>query len=187
MKKLLVLLLFSLSVKAQQAGIRAGVAVSNLSNTDFSAHTGYYAAFTGHLSSKGIYSLQPEMGIMRLGAKGEAVGSNGQTSQAIVADYVFLNIMNKISFHPSFGILIGPGFEQEMSNSSYLRKQSSLALNLGLALSLPGGIGFEARVRRGLRDLYNGAQAREQETQLLPFGENSFLSFQAGLFFKFPK
>lgn len=187
MKKLIFFLLISVCARAQQAGLRAGINVSNLTSTSFSASTGYYAAFTGHLVNKRFYSLQPEIGWIRLGAKGQVSGYNGATSSEIVADYAFLNLMNKFSFHPALGILVGPGFEQEMSNSPYLRKQSSMTVNLGMAFSFPGGFGVEARVRRGIRDLYDGKQAQITESNLFPFGEHSFLSFQAGLFYKFSK
>lgn len=187
MKKIIVLVLCTLSLQAQQAGLRAGVSVSNITNTAFSAYTGYYAAFTGTLKSKGMYGFQPEVGFMRVGAKGQAEGYRGETAREIRADYAFLYLMNKFSFHPSFGLTVGPGIEQEVSNSPFLRKQSSVSLNLGMEFSLPGGLGVEARVRRGVRDIYSGEQERSPSSVLFPLGNNAFLSYQVGLFYKFSK
>ncbi|MFS0488792.1 outer membrane beta-barrel protein [Leadbetterella byssophila] len=189
--RILILLFVAIQAQAQMAGLRGGVAVSNLTQTDFSAHTGFYAGVVGNFKSGGIYTLQPEMGFLRVGAKGDIsyeVPRVGVVNEkGIVADYVYLNIMNKFSFHPAFGILVGPGWEQEVSNHPALRKQWDLAVNLGIDVKLSSKVGFEARVRRGTRDLYNGSHTLPSSSELFLWGENSFLAFQAGMFYYFAK
>lgn len=191
MKQIFFLLLLAFSATAQKAvGLRAGVNVTKITRTVFSARTAFYAGLTGEKQISNRYALQLEAGYSSQGASGDVVDTKPVnrtfTDSEISAHYFTLGLMNKFRFHPAFSLLAGASGEQELSNNPFLVRTLDLALALGAEYKFSPGFGLEMRVKRGLFNIFdNSFYSTGQYTGNLLMGSHAHLVLQAGAVYYF--
>ncbi len=171
-------------------GLRAGVGVSNITHTVFSAKTSFYAGITGEMRMSDLYALQVEAGYSGQGALGQVTVQrpvNREFSNSGVhAHYFTLGVMHKFTLHRTFTLLAGSSGEQEMSGNPFLSRTLDLAAVAGAEYKFSPGFGVEIRVKRGLFDIFdNSTYSTGQYTGNLLMGSHAHLVMQAGAVYYF--
>lgn len=179
----------SYSQTKKSFGLRGGVNMSNLTNANLDSKTSGYFSVFGHFKFSDLYTLQPEIGYSNQG---------GRTRNSITDDvnlhYVSLSAINNFFIKDSgFHFLIGPGIDFDLDDTIIgisNREEGNDAtfidftINVGFGFEFENGLGFEARYKQGLVDVFSGNwhdfefQRYEDEVQF-----NAI--FQLGLFYKF--
>ncbi|RZJ66835.1 MAG: PorT family protein [Flavobacterium sp.] len=136
-------------------GIRGGVNFSKISDTDLGFKPDFYASvFTGVKFTQ-YYTLQPEFGYSRQGAKGDFEYDNGSSIQTedidISLQYFSIGIINKITFVDRVSILVGPTVDFLVDNSDNvnIKNDTDVGLTLGVGCRLVDQLGIEFRVKKG--------------------------------------
>lgn len=196
MKKIFLLAVLSglslpgLAQRQKSVGLRAGVNVSDITRTVFSARTAFYAGLAGEMRMTGLYALQLEVGYSQQGALGEVKDQRSVnrhfSDSGIRTEYFTAGLMNKFSFHPKFSLLAGASVEQELSGNPFLSRTLDAGVMMGAEYQFLPGFGLEVRVKRGLFDIFeNSAYTTGEYTGNLLMGSQSNLVLQAGLAYYF--
>ncbi|KUJ62598.1 hypothetical protein AR687_07120 [Flavobacteriaceae bacterium CRH] len=171
------------SIQAQvtfKPGIHAGVNISKITDSDLNAKTDFYIGAFGALKLSKFYTLQPELTYSRQGAKGSVDGyyfiyqENGQAQSIyetrkldISLDYLSFVTMNKFNLTediyllagPFFDIMVGDEFKIDKSNNYQIIMSKGEDIDFGIiagaGYSLPKGISFEVRIKKGTRDAFD--------------------------------
>ncbi|MBD3582176.1 porin family protein [Flavobacterium selenitireducens] len=195
MKKLLTLIIaLGCSIAYAQPkftpGLRGGVNFSKISDTDLGFKPDFYAGvFTGVKFNK-YYTLQPEFGYSRQGAKGDFdYQSGGQTVSEdidISLQYFTVAIINKITFVDRVSILVGPTVDFLVYNSDNVsvNNYTDVGLTLGLGCRLVDGLELEFRVKKGFVSTIDD-DIFTDSTAFLEFDQTSNLALQLGLSYTF--
>lgn len=170
-------------------GLRSGLNVSKLSNSNLESKTSFYLGALVHMKLSDMYVLQPELGYSRQG--GETRFSNEEN---LNIHYISLAFANKFFVKNSgFHFIIAPGLDFDaddslvnLVNRSEGNDVTFIDLNIGIGMGaeFKNGLGIEARYKQGLVDVFSGnwhrfeSQQYEDETQL-----NGV--FQIGILYKF--
>lgn len=161
-------------------GIQAGVSISKITDTDLNSKTDFYIGGFGALKLGKVYTLQPELTYSRQGGKGSVEGfyfntlPDGQSEMVtenrkldISVQYLSFITINKFNVSeniyllagPFFDFMVGDKFEYDKSNGFFapISKGEDIDFGIigGVGFSLPKGIAFEARIKKGTRDAYD--------------------------------
>ncbi|MCD8540732.1 MAG: PorT family protein [Leadbetterella sp.] len=188
-----ILLAMSLPAQAQRTksvGLRAGVNVSNITRTVFSARTAFYAGLTGEMRMTDLYALQIEAGYSQQGAQGDVKTRRSVNrdfwASGIQSHYFTAGIMNKFTFNRTFSFMAGISGEQELSRNPFLTRTLDFGVVAGAEYKFLPGFGLEVRAKRGLFDIFeNSAYTTGEYTGNLLIGSHANLVFQAGLVYYF--
>lgn len=180
----------SYSQTKKSFGIRGGINMSQLTNADLDNKTSGYFSLFGNFRFSDLYALQPEIGYSNQGGNSKNISNVDN----IEIHYISISAINKFNIKESgFHVLIGPGLDFDaddtligLSNRDEGNDITFIDINfqVGIGFELKNGLGFEARYKRGLVDVFSGGW-HSFESELYE-NENQFNSvFQFGLFYKF--
>ena len=112
---------------AQQFGVKAGLNLSDISNTstavDTKMKTGLYAGVTATFPITESYSIKPELVYNQMGAKTDLYdfgGIIGQVSTTTKLDYLSLPIMLQYNLPSNLYLEVGPEFSYMLSANQSL-------------------------------------------------------------------
>lgn len=167
MKRILIAFLFFLGltqVNAQvtfKPGLRAGLNLSKITQSDASTRTDFYIAGFGELKLTKYYTLQPEISYSKQGGNDVLVeifnnqtGSYDFSKEDISVDYISLAIVNKFTFNNKFNIHIGPTIDFQAGQNRFTQSDVDLAFLLGLGFNVTKDLSIEARLKKGIIDIY---------------------------------
>jgi hypothetical protein len=167
MKRIVFALLFFFGltqVNAQvtfKPGLRAGLNLSKITQSDASTRTDFYIAGFGELKLTKHYILQPEISYSKQGGKDVLVQDfNSQTGnydvskEDISVDYISFAIVNKFTFKDKFNMHIGPTIDFQSGQNRFTQSDVDLAFLLGLGFNVTKDLSLEARVKKGIIDIY---------------------------------
>lgn len=156
---------------AQQFGVKAGLNLSDISNTstavDTKMKTGLYAGVTATFPITESYSIKPELAYNQMGAKTDLYdfgGIIGQVSTTTKLDYLSLPIMLQYNLPSNLYLEVGPEFSYMLSanqslntiitpstniNMDYLNR-FNVGAGVGAGLKINENLGINARYTFGL-------------------------------------
>lgn len=161
-------------------GVNIGLNISNIKNTNFESKEGFYIGAFGALKLSKIYSLQEEITYSSQGGKGTIDGFYyDQISPTevntiyeardakISLQYLSFVTMNKFNISNSFYVLAGVFFDFLVASDFKIDLHDNFVANVsrgedidlgitgGLGFSLPKGFSIEARIKKGVRDVFD--------------------------------
>jgi len=161
MKKIVLSLLAGLLYITTQSqvtfkpGVKLGLNIAKITNTNHDNRIGVYAGIFGELKLGSMYALQPEITYLQQGSKN------------IDLNYIAITIANKFYFlneETPVYVVIGPSldFKLDGKTESY-NNQYSTGLNFdadfslfgGFGYDFPFGLGVEARFKHGIIEVIN--------------------------------
>lgn len=159
---------------AQQFGVKAGLNLSDISNTstavDTKMKTGLYAGVTATFPITESYSIKPELAYNQMGAKTDLYdfgGIIGQVSTTTKLDYLSLPIMLQYNLPSNLYLEVGPEFSYMLSanqslntiitpstniNMDYLNR-FNVGAGVGAGLKINENLGINARYTFGLTQI----------------------------------
>ena len=179
----------SFSQSRTSFGLRSGVNIAKLSNTNLESKTGLYLGAVLPIKISDLYTLQPELGYSNQGAK-----ANNAMNESVDIHYISVSVANKFFVEDSgFHFIIAPGFDLDsddsvigLANRTEGNDVTFIDLNIGLGIGVEfkNGLGIEARYKRGLVDVFSG-DWHSFDSELYE-NENQFNTvFQLGIYYKF--
>ena len=179
----------SFSQSRTSFGLRSGINVSKLSNTDLESKTDFYLGAFVHIKISEKYVLQPELGYSKQGGQAKFATEND-----IDIHYITISIANKFFVKDSgFHFIIAPGFDFDTDDTLFNIVNRSegndvtfmdVNIGLGMGMEFKNGLGIEARYKQGLLDVFSGNWHRFESQQYED--ENQFNTvFQIGILYKF--
>ncbi|MBK0369538.1 porin family protein [Flavobacterium agrisoli] len=168
MKKItLIAFVFLMSLVKLQAqvtvspGIRGGLNISNLTNFDSDPKSDFYAGGFVAIKFNKYFTLQPELTYTRQGAEVREFEIGGPGSRTVNYDLNYISIGAVAKFHfggGGFHILGGPSLDIKTDDNfpayDYNPIGTDFSIVGGIGYTLPNGLGFEARFKQGLIDIY---------------------------------
>lgn len=167
MKRIIIASLFFFGlthVNAQvtfKPGLRAGLNLSKITQSDASTRTDFYIAGFGELKLTKYYTLQPEISYSKQGGNDVLVeiynnqtGNYDLSKEDISVDYISFAIVNKFTFNNKFNIHIGPTIDFQAGQNRFTQSDVDLAFLLGLGINVTNNFSVEARVKKGIIDIY---------------------------------
>ncbi len=181
----------SFSQVAFKPGFRAGLNVSNLTESYYTTKTSFYAGVVGEIKFKNFYSLQPEVGYSSQGAKGDVIQVGGNATKVadqIDLNYLTIGLINKFTFAETFSVLVGASLDHELNPSPFSRVERDLAFVFGLGFNTKVGLSFEARLKSGALDIIDSRdyKTKEGNNWLFLSSKNSNIVGQFGLVYLIP-
>ena len=186
---------------AQQFGVKAGLNLSDISNTstavDTKMKTGLYAGVTVTFPITESYSIKPELVYNQMGAKTDLYdfgGIIGQVSTTTKLDYLSLPIMLQYNLPSNLYLEVGPEFSYMLSanqslntiitpstniNMDYLNR-FNVGAGFGAGYNFNKNFGINARYTLGLTGLGKNGNVADY---FLDSAKNNNL--QLGVNFKF--
>lgn len=169
MKKTIVGTLFLcfgiLQVNAQvtvKPGIKAGLNVSSLTNSNADSKTDFYAGGFVDIKLASFYTLSPEIIYSRQGAKIQSYTNDfdpivaRQQEFDLELQYISVGVMNKFKIVDGFHAMVGPSLDfkvgDNLDDSGLI--DFDLAILGGLGYTFPMGLTVEARFKQGLADIF---------------------------------
>jgi len=166
MKKIYLVLLLAVgfSMNSQVTftpGIRGGLNLSNLTETNGSYKPDFYLGGFGAINFTKVYTLQPEINYSKQGANGvreETYDFNSGTynynDKDLTINYLSLSAMNKFTIAEKFQIMVGPTLDFIVGdNLAYRYSDGDLGINFGFGYKFSSGISVEARFKKGFLDI----------------------------------
>lgn len=167
MKRIVIAFLFFFGltqVNAQvtfKPGLRAGLNLSKITQSDASTRADFYIAGFGELKLTKFYTLQPEISYSRQGGNDVLVEVyNNQTGnydvfkEDISVDYISLAVVNKFTFNDKFNMHFGPTIDFQAGQNRFTQSDVDLAFLLGLGFNVTKDLAIEARLKKGIIDVY---------------------------------
>lgn len=181
---ILIITFFSLTkIQAQvtfRPGIQAGVNISKITSSGLDSKTDFYIGGFGALKLSKFYTLQPELTYSRQGAKGSVDGfyfirlEDGQSQTVnetrdldLSLQYLSFVTINKFNLTENIYLLAGPFLDFMVGDEFKIDKSNNFIATIskgedidfgiiaGAGFSLPKGISFEARIKKGTRDAFD--------------------------------
>jgi hypothetical protein len=192
----LFLLLGALNSNAQvtfQPGFRAGFNFSDLTESNGSFNTDFYAGGLLAINLAKRYTLQPEIIYSRQGADNvdtylydpnSDTYRRGETD--VNLDYLSICMMNKFNIANGFHITVGPTLDVLVdTNMRYSQSDIDLAVVTGFGYKFPSGLALEFRFKKGIADVIGGDDFYQEDDDYL-FGDyNTNFLFQVGAAYYF--
>ncbi|QEE48598.1 PorT family protein [Flavobacterium alkalisoli] len=197
MKKKLLFAFFMLGLFAASAqvtfkpGFRAGANFSRLTNTDLDTKTDFYVGAIGALKLTRFYTLQPEIGYSRQGAKGDLYfydsyyGESYTENVDIKLEYVTLTLINKFTFNDAINFQVGPTFDIGTNVDNRYQNDVDLGITAGIGYTLPFGLSIEGRVKKGIADVLDTYYYSDGSNYYYEDHSNTNLVFQVGISYTF--
>ncbi|SHL37843.1 outer membrane beta-barrel protein [Flavobacterium saccharophilum] len=172
-------------------GLRGGFSFSTISETRSSYKTDFYVGAFGEINITKIYGLQPEITYSRQGSNNVGYYFNDNTQTELVKfrdlqlGYLSFTLLNKLTFGPGIQIQFGPAVDVLVNdNLDKVEMYNDLTLISGIAYRLPSGLTFEARLKKGILDVFDSSYYNDRNDYL--FGSyNTNVNFQLGLSYAF--
>jgi len=173
MKKIALLIACFLGIAATaqvtvKPGIRAGLNLSTLTNTNLDTKADFYVGGFVAIKLAKFYTLQPEVNYTRQGGKGTIYEYSNDFDPVVPIysrevdysiQYVSLGIMNKFNIIKDFHATVGPTIEFRVGDNfrDYTSERPydmDFGFNIGLGYTLPMGLTVEARYKTGFVDIF---------------------------------
>ncbi len=147
---------------AQQFGVKAGLNLSNISNTstavDTKMKTGFYAGVTATFPITESYSIKPELVYNQMGAKTDLYdfgGIIGQVSTTTKLDYLSLPIMLQYNLPSNLYLEVGPEFSYMLSsnqtlNTVFLSPSTDINMDYLNRFNVGAGVGAGLKINENL-------------------------------------
>jgi len=149
-------------------GIKAGLNLSSLTNSNADSRTDFYAGGFVDIKLASFYTLSPELIYSRQGADNvnnffdELYFPNPDDpafrsrSFDIELQYISLGVINKFRIVEGFHAMVGPSFDFKVGDN--LDNDDLIGFDLGilggLGYTFPIGVTVEARFKQGLADIF---------------------------------
>ncbi|WPO80150.1 outer membrane beta-barrel protein [Flavobacterium sp. KACC 22761] len=196
-KNLAVTILFFIVLQQAQSqvsfnpGLRGGLSFSTISETKSTYKTDFYVGAFGEINITKIYALQPEISYSRQGS--DNVGyyfDNAEPRTVKFRDlqlgYLSFTLLNKFTFGPGIQIQFGPAVDVLVNdNLDKVEMYNDLSLITGLAYRLPSGLTFEARLKKGLFDVFDSSYYNDKNDYYLFGSYNTNVNIQLGISYAF--
>jgi hypothetical protein len=173
-------------------GLRGGFSFSTISETRSSYKTDFYIGGFGEINITKIYALQPEITYSRQGSDnvGYYFNANNQTEIVKFRDlqlgYLSFTLLNKLTFGPGIQVQFGPAADVLVNdNLDKIETYNDLALITGIAYRLPSGLTIEARLKKGVLDVFDSSYYNDRNDYYLLGSYNTNVNFQIGLSYAF--
>lgn len=173
-------------------GLRAGLSFSTISETHSAYKTDFYIGGFGEINITEKYALQPEITYSRQGSNnvGYYFNDNNQTEIVKYRDlqlgYLSFTLLNKLTFGPGIQIQFGPAVDVLVNdNLDKVETYNDLALITGIAYRLPSGLTFEARLKKGVLDVFDSSYYNDRNDYYLFGSYNTNVNFQLGVSYAF--
>lgn len=151
-------------VKAQvtfKPGLRAGLNLSKITQSDASTKTDFYIGGFGEIKLSKYYTLQPEISYSKQGGDDVLVqffndqsGEYETRKTDISIDYISFAVVNKFTFNDKFNAHIGPTIDFQSGQNNYTQSDVDLAFIFGLGYNVTKNLALEARIKKGIVDVY---------------------------------
>lgn len=142
-------------------GLRAGLNLSKITQSDASTRTDFYVAGFGELKLTKYYTLQPEISYSKQGGNDVLVevynnqtGNYDVSKEDISVDYISFAIVNKFTFNNKFNMHVGPTIDFQAGQNRFTQSDVDLAFLFGLGFNVTNNLSIEARVKKGIIDIY---------------------------------
>ncbi|MDR7369729.1 outer membrane beta-barrel protein [Flavobacterium aquidurense] len=173
-------------------GLRGGFSFSTISETRSSYKTDFYVGGFGEINITKKYALQPEITYSRQGSNnvGYYVSDNNQNKIVKFRDlqlgYLSFTLLNKLTFGPGIQIQFGPAIDVLVNdNLDKVETYNDLALISGIAYRLSSGVTIEARLKKGVLDVFDSSYYNDRNDYYLFGSYNTNVNFQVGLSYAF--
>lgn len=173
-------------------GLRGGLSFSTISETKSSYKTDFYIGALGEINITKIYGLQPEITYSRQGSNNVGYYFNDNNQNEIVKfrdlqlGYLSFTLLNKLTFGPGIQLQFGPAVDVLVNdNLDKVETYNDLALISGIAYRLPSGLTFEARLKKGILDVFDSSYYNDRNDYYLFGSYNTNVNFQLGLSYAF--
>ena len=173
-------------------GLRGGLSFSTISETKSSYKTDFYIGALGEINITKIYRLQPEITYSRQGSNNVGYYFNDNNQNEIVKfrdlqlGYLSFTLLNKLTFGPGIQLQFGPAVDVLVNdNLDKVETYNDLALISGIAYRLPSGLTFEARLKKGILDVFDSSYYNDRNDYYLFGSYNTNVNFQLGLSYAF--
>lgn len=172
-------------------GFRVGANFAKVTNTDLDTKTDFYVGAIGALKLSRFYTMQPEIGYSRQGAKGDLTyydsysGVYYSENVDIKLEYVTLALINKFTLTDAINVHVGPTFEIGTNTRNVYEDDVDLGLTAGIGYTLPFGLSIEARVKKGLIDVMDEYYYDDSGYYYYEDDTNTNLVFQVGVSYTF--
>ncbi len=173
-------------------GLRGGFSFSTISETRSSYKTDFYVGGFGEINITKKYALQPEITYSRQGSNnvGYYVSDNNQNKIVKFRDlqlgYLSFTLLNKLTFGPGIQIQFGPAVDVLVNdNLDKVETYNDLALISGIAYRLSSGVTIEARLKKGVLDVFDSSYYNDRNDYYLFGSYNTNVNFQLGLSYAF--
>lgn len=196
MKRIVIAFLFFFGltqVNAQvtfKPGLRAGLNLSKITQSDASTQSDFYIAGFGELKLTKYYTLQPEISYSKQGGDDVLVevynnqtGNYDVSKEDISVDYISFAIVNKFTFNDKFNMHVGPTIDFQAGQNRFTQSDVDLAFLLGLGFNVTKNLSLEARVKKGIIDIYETDYFNNNSYDVGDYNTN-FL-FQLGVSYTF--
>ncbi|MTH17805.1 outer membrane beta-barrel protein [Flavobacterium sp. LC2016-01] len=192
---LTIVALFSvININAQVSfnpGLRGGFSFSTISETKSTYKTDFYVGAFGEINITKKYALQPEITYSRQGS--DNVGyylDNTEPKTVKYRDlqlgYLSFTLLNKFTFGPGIQIQFGPAVDVLVNdNLDKVETYNDLSLITGVAYRLPSGLTFEARLKKGLLDVFDSSYYNDKNDYYLFGSYNTNVNIQLGISYAF--
>ena len=175
-----------------QPGIRAGANFSDLTETNASYKTDFYAGGLLAINFTKRYTLQPEIIYSRQGANNAETyyydfntDMNIEGRDDISINYISLCATNKFNVYKGFHITVGPTLDFLIDTNIHNKESDiDVAIVTGFGYKFPSGLALEFRFKKGIADVVNSEYYEGGDDFL--FGDyNTNLLFQVGAAYYF--
>ncbi|KAF2514023.1 PorT family protein [Flavobacterium zhairuonense] len=172
-------------------GLRGGLSLSTISETKSTYKTDFYVGAFGEINITKKYALQPEITYSRQGS--DNVGyyfDNAEPKTVKFRDlqlgYLSFTLLNKFTFGPGIQIQFGPAVDVLVNdNLDKVEMYNDLSLISGIAYRLPSGLTFEARLKKGVLDVFDSSYYNDKNDYYLFGSYNTNVNIQLGISYAF--
>jgi len=174
-------------------GVRSGINIANLTNSNSDALTDLYLGGFAAVEFVHFYELQPEINYSRQGAKSRFSGVDN-----IEVQYLGFTLTNKFSPFREIGLnfILGPTINFRVGDNTSVFSNGIEDFDFlffgGFGYDFPFGLGVEARYNIGLIDVFGNSFDFDDDDNNDDFYDDDFFDevalntvFQIGLTYKF--
>lgn len=171
-------------------GLRGGLNLSKITQSESSFKADFYIGAYGELKLGKLYTLQPEIIYTNQGGKDVQTHSyNYETNQTtveyetITLSYVSVGMINKFNFNDKVNFHLGPLFDIQTGRNIYSNSEVDIAFIAGLGYNVTNNLAIEGRIKKGLVDVLESDFISSNSPFVGDYNTN-FL-FQLGLSYTF--
>lgn len=199
MKKLVLIAIFCFfgvsEMNAQvtfKPGIRGGLNLTSITQSRGDFKPTFYVGALGEIKLTRRYGLQPEIIYSSQGSNNVITenydcntGVNFRSKKDVEINYISLSMLNKFYIVNGFHAVVGPTLDFMVSDNLVAHDSDvDLGIGFGLGYTLPSGLTFEARFKKGVVDVLESEYYQSGSDFF--FGDyNTNILFQFGVSYAF--